>query len=68
MMFLQAADVNALQIGGSVLLAINTGMLVKLSYTAGRYVRQLEEHERRLGKLEQSTACGADDCPMRKER
>lgn len=59
-MFVQSAaqvatDANLLQAFGVVLLTGNTGMLVKLIFAAGKMTQQVEDHERRLGVLEDGT-------------
>jgi hypothetical protein len=48
---MQAASFT--EIAGTTLLAINTGMLLHLVYSAGRRVQQIEDHERRITVLEE---------------
>ena len=59
-------DIGVIQMGGGVLLTINTLLLLKVTFAAGKLVEQIATHERRLNKLEEMEMCQADDCPMRK--
>ena len=61
-MFLQG---EAVQIGAGALLSVNTLLLLRLVFGAGRVIEQLETHEKRITKLEAIDGCPFEDCPLR---
>jgi hypothetical protein len=47
---------DLMTLGGGVALLVNTGLLLKITYHAGKIVQKIEEHERRIENLEEHEA------------
>ena len=63
MMFLQASE--AVQVGAGALLSVNTLLLLRLVFGAGRVMEQIDTHEKRIVKLE--ARCPFEKCPLKPE-
>ena len=63
-LFLQGAG-EAVQIGAGALLSVNTLLLLRLVFGAGRVMEQIDTHERRIVKLE--SKCPFEHCPLKAE-
>jgi hypothetical protein len=62
MMLLQS---DAIQIGAGALLSVNTLLLLRLVFGAGRVMEQIDTHEKRIVKLE--ARCPFEKCPLKPE-
>ena len=62
MMLLQS---DAIQIGAGALLSVNTLLLLRLVFGAGRVMEQIDTHEKRIVKLE--SRCPFEKCPLKSE-
>lgn len=55
---------ETLQVGAGALLSVNTLLLLRLVFGAGRIVQQIDGHEERIKKLE-GDSCPFEDCPLK---
>lgn len=46
------------QAAGAVLLLVNSGLLLRITYAAGRLMQTVEEHERRIVRIEDGHVLG----------
>ena len=52
------------EIGGGVLLVLNSALLLRLSYSAGGLVEKVSSHDKRIEHLELHE-CPHPDCPLK---
>jgi hypothetical protein len=62
MFFLQTSPIE-IGFGGALLL--NTALLLRITFYAGKMDQKVEDHGDRLDKIEAKDVCTKDDCPVR---